>query len=487
MNSDNFYTCCSVYSLTTMADGFLIPAFSRTDSNALFFQDLNYEGILQNFYQFDESSVFSTSFIVPPIPLKIGDFGLIAFVDDEGRLYLENAVQIQESVKAVRVADPFTNLELATFTKNRKLHEDSLIEASAKFSNRPGKRIWVKSEAGMFERHLAGGLRTSSEKVESNSDLISQIEMLETDLQNEGWGAIWMRLWGQSYERFKLVGLANLKFDINGFDHKDALSIFFLISKSDFSEHSHQRLVRSLAVADLGRIDWSQAYHYAFWRYHDLREELLQVGLGKLQEFKANDSSSGNWISIWSTVYGYSAKDEILLEMGVEYVFRRGYISYDMARTLILALCDRPTYFAQCANMVTDWLEYGMRSDNVWARIFLTSFHHNPSEKIVEIGIDWLDSLGGNLTAWGEVWRVLENKVDPTRHTKLALQWLARARRDLREWVDVYFLLFERGDKALYPALAKLGIEWHNGRHGNNANRKRVFQALRYIEAMEGK
>lgn len=481
------FSCTAVASFDESRLGFVVPIFSSLDSNQQFFQDLDLNGIILRFVPSVDVPLHYIQILPPALSAKVGDNGLLGFVDDLGNLDIAIAQELDIILRSKEISSPFTRLEVAAFLKNRSKQRIALADAKKILGTSKRTVEWADREKKTFQSVIDMGAGVTAEPDTKNNELKRTLRNLELDFGSDEWTDNWFRLWGQNFERKKLIGIANLRFDTIGYNNQHALDIFLLISQSRLPERDLDRLLKSIEASDFTEPKWGQAFDRVYWQLYLRRSEILEIGYKKIVETQNPQKVERNWIRVWSLIFRSRKYNPEILKLAVEFVKSSNNINNLIAREVFIPLSNDERFFKQVAKEIIDWTHNNVRSDNVWAMLFSQIYKFFPDDQTTRLGIIWLENLGGNLKAWAYIWRQYESKIERSQHNSLALNWLVRARKDLHEWVDVFMELFDRRDSDISKNLIGLGIEWLSSYQGNQSNRNKVRQTIKYLEAMEGR
>lgn len=478
------YSCVALGSFDQSGRGFVIPLFSFQGSNQTFAQDLDHSGKIIRFIPANEMPLHPIQMHPAPLIVDVGDQGIIGFIDDDENLELGTIDLLAENLRGVSVEDPFTRIELAALLKDRNLQAEALADSAELIDSAQSTIGWVKREVVTFEDVLSfSGFGREEENGEIKSQLWELLSRLEHDQTIEDWGGVWLRLWGQNFERRKLIGLAYLRQDQSKDFGRQEVTIFSSIYDVEHTDEAFERLFRALDRTVLGTPQWIQSFQKILRMRYWEREEILELGIRKVL---GTENAARDWVPLWNAVYPSQDHDDELLRVAVDYVMNTERLSPFVARTLLWNLADEPEYFQIVKGRTREWLLENVRSDNVWAYLFERTYGDVEDPELSSVGLRWLQSLGGNLSAWPKIWRMYRTELTEDESTSLALAWLGRARKDMLSWVKVFMELFENNRETDYPELMRLAEDWLRARVGNVINRRRIGDALKYMENRSG-
>lgn len=483
------FVCTALYSIEKSRSGFLLPAFSAPESNDTFFQDLSIDGRVERFIRVDTANLFHVPMLPPALNVSIGDFGLLAFLDDNGALEIGIPVELARAIEANAVSDPIVRMELASLRADRVMQKRALRDCREKFAGEQRFASWAKREKRLFRKVIQDFSNEKPGVDETEARLNKEFLEIEADLRDKGWTQRWLRLWGQGYERRRLVGIAYLRQDSNISFDADGPEVFRIILDSEWSLEARQRSLDVLKSTPIEASGWFALYMLAYYRSGVLREDVFRVGLGALNNWLSEKNRKGQpqWISLWQFHLRTGQAREEVRHLGVDFIRQVEVITVSVARNVLVPLARNEQSFEFIEDHILNWVAYNVRSDTVWASLFISSYKFGPVNFLHEIGIDWLRDLGGNLTQWIDIWHLYRNRISDEEYVFLGINWLGRARKDMRSWADVYFELFEDFSRMRDERIVQLGVEWMNSRQGNKSNRRKMSQVLEYMHALQSR
>lgn len=480
------FTCVAIASFDESGLGFVVPLFSTHGSNQIFAQDLNADGTIRCFVPTSEMPLYPVQALPPSFKVKIGDNGLLGFIDDDLGLDIGTVTELADCLRGKEISDPFTRIEIAALLRDRKLQKAAVSDCVELVGATSASKRWANIEKQTFSKVNALRDDVRSADVNKYDDLQNDLKELEENEGLKDWSDRWIRIWGQNFKRRSLVGLANLRQDKKLSFNRNHVTIFSLIFDEFPHDDSFERLFTALSRTELSEPRWTQAYQKLFrFRYFE-QSRMRELGVYKVLEVEEPTAFGGNWVTVWNMTFGGYRHRHEMLEKAVIFVERSEKISQYAARVLLVEIASEKEYFQRVREKARDWVLENIRSDNVWALLFEKSFDGRYDEQIFLAGIDWLGNLGGNLSAWHEIWRMYAGELSEKEHTDLALAWLSRARKDMRAWVNVFIEVFEKHRADDIPVLLSLGEAWLRAGYGNAYNRRRVSDARKYLQNRAG-
>lgn len=477
------YTCSALYSISSTKRGFVIPAFNKMGSNDLYFQDLSVHGKVERFLRADTRNLYFVEVLPPALQIVIGELGILAFIDDMGDLQIGSPIHLAHSIDANLVESPVTRIELSSLRGDRQMQKRAIRDCEGKFGGQDRFERWAKREKRLFRRAFEEGAEKEREVDEANRILDAEFLEIEKTLDDPNWPKRWLKLWGKGYDQRKMMGIAYYRQDASITFDVEGPEIFRHILDFERSSEATKRAIRVLADSSLASTSWFFLFIQLYrWNKSSL-EELTELGLTKLKEW--SDQGRGylrNWISVWRYLLTFSQARHDLYALAIDYIKSLKYINASVAESLLTPLSKILDDLDPIEDEIVDWLTSVIRSDTTWATLFLNSFPKIKTTQLYDVGVYWLENLGGNLSQWIHVWHLYENEMDDADYTRIAIEWLGRARKDMHVWVEVYTELHTKFGLVDNLRFIQLGADWIQSLQGNAKNRKRMTQLLKYMK-----
>ena len=473
------YTCTALYSLESSRKGFLFPAFSREGSNELYLQDLSLSGRIISFLLIDTREMYSVNKYPPAIRMRVGEMGLLAFLDDRGELEIGIPSILAASINVAQVNDPFSKLEIASLKGDRQMQRQALSACAERFTDDQTSISWMNREKRLFRKELETPEQSSSSFQDDLFSLERDFSLLEENKVDEEWVRRWLRLWGQGFDRRRLTGIAILRQDSGHHFRDSGLEVFWTILNEGFEPSSAERALNVLQSTKLTNSGWARLYTLLFYRYQKHRRDVEKLAFNKLEEsLKLRDEDTTQWTVVWSLLMRHLLENDKLLSLAVDFLRAHNYIDLSVARTILTPVVRNPRFSKDVADITVDWLRKNVRSETVWVDLFLAYTEYQESEQALELGLHWCKTLGGNLASWKEVWHIYREKIPAHDYGLIGLDWLQRARKDMRSWVEVYVELSKRRSISKEKVFQNLGQHWLDVGYGTTSTRRKMTFAV---------
>lgn len=459
-----------------------MPVFCVQGSNESFVQNLDRNGRVSEFVTVNPATLFRAGVNPPSILLEEGYPGVLAFVDDDNNLFIAQKEVIIDRLAGVTVSNPFVELELAALLSDRQRQIGALEDCQIALSPYRHAIHWTKRELSLFRV-----AEDSADRPAGASEYDDKFEQSFAEIANSfdlhGWPIRWLALWGQNFRRRDLVGLAALRYDQGYSFNRDGPAVFAEMLEFDSSDFVAQRALGMLSDSSTGARDWlALAYKLANRRY-TYRDQIISVAYERLiRDMFAKDVRERVWINVLSFLYWHGFSRDKLWNASVEYVERSSSISSIVAEELIFPLWRAAPYFEPFEAKVARWLISTPRSTVAWSGFYVELVGRQADSHIVELGIKWLERLGGNLSTWVDVWDALEGFVSSSAHRELAFSWLERCKWNMHAWVNTFLKLMESSSLVEKQRLYSLGAAWMQSGYGSLRNRKKIEKATTYLE-----
>jgi hypothetical protein len=481
------YNLVELRQIGTLEYGFCLPVFSKSGSNDAYVQNLDAFGRVADFLPIDISCFPKIEQLPPPLATDIGLLGLLAFQQEGGVLLVMDYDSLREELTGVQISDPFVALEVAALLKSKKLQNAAIQDCKLVLGNGGSITRWANRESKLFRASETMFEKAAKTHEEPQDKFLSDFTKLEKQFGSEDWTETWLKLWSQGYRRNELVGLAAFRLD-QGFDFGyDGARIFHLILEFDKSDFVVAHAIKVLSVARSIDEYWRGLFAQLINNSYKRRKELVEIAYSALERALPDiRAGSRQWVSVWNSVSHYSSERRKSWILAAEFVRSISALNANVAHHLVYPYRNSDEEFEPFFPRTREWILQTSRSTVLWSSLFLSVLERDKSVEVVEKGVEWLGQLGGNLTSWKDVWNAYRGLIDERARRELAFSWLARARWNMRSWVEVFMVLLEGSPPAHRRRLKVLGAQWLEAGYGSVASRKQVQQAIRYLESLKG-
>jgi len=481
------YTLTELVPLADSPRGFIMPIFASSKSNFSYVQNLDVFGSVKNFMRIDEKGNTRLPHSPPPISLDIGDRGILAFVDDDDILHIGNIEQMKKILLSARVESPFIMMEVSSILNNRDMHKSALMECASYLKSESTRKSWMTREKLNF---VSSQIKIPSSKSIEDTDEKLQViyEEILYDLDHEKWNSIWLRLWKQGFDKRKLSDLASLRIDSNRLPGRDGPTIFTEIVDQKFGRQYLDKAINCLELSRLDSEYWIRLYGTVS-RLGASRERMRDVAMRILQlSIDAKSPEPWGWLHLARRINAETRFSESerqrMMEISIQYLERKSYISNEVAETTILPYLDYAHKYRTIFESGYRWATSSQRSTNAWCEIFLKLLEIEPTPELIHVGLEWVQNLGGNVIRWRQVWKRLEKYTDRETHRFIAIAWLRRARWDMGVWIIVFHEVMEDSNAVEKIELLEIANRWIDAGFGNRRSRAKMRQAKDYLEAI---
>lgn len=480
------FNCNALYSIDKSLKGFVIPAFSIAGSNEIFFQDLYVDGRVREFVRVDTSNLFHVPIIPPLLSVSVGEFGLLAFIHDDNCLKIGTPLQLSKSIKVNLVSDPVTRMEIASLLGDKSMQKRALRECRNKFLDQRRFENWVRRETRLFRRVIVDFSKSASGSNDGLQPFDKEFREIEADLQDRNWMPKWLKLWENGYDKRRLVGVAYLRQDHEISFEGDGPEIFRRIAESDFRDGSYERCIKILSSTSLLSNGWYSLYVKLHYIRSDLQDRLKSIGFEALKQHLNACSKSDyyQWILLWHFEYRTSGFRSELANIGISFVKNCGRINVNVVQNIIFPLSRSEREFEFVRPEAVEWLISSFRSDTLWATLFIRAKTNGVDDVLHDCGLKWLYELGGNLNQWKQIWHLYRGYISEEQYIYIGLNWLRRARKDMKIWFEVFLELFENDGLKTSGELLQIGVDWLRSSHGNTVFRREISHIVDYMQSL---
>lgn len=467
------------------SSGFMLPVFSTQHSNQSFVQNLDVSGNVEEFFPLTMD--LKKSDILPPIiEISIGDKGIIAFIDENKNSYIGNILDIREKLKSIEIKNPLLKLELSSFLENSKMFQSALTECSFLFTDSSRFQSWEKREKDTFKSVIA--LRNAPNPEKDNRDVnfrfADEMAILREDMKHEKWANIWSRVWNQSYRRRELIGLAALRRDRNLDLEENDGNVFLLALDEDKSDFIVNRSIDWLNSVQITSQTWINLYYKIYSNIYKRTENFVEIGVSALKNtLKQHKPISQSTVRFFRFIATreYRSRQQVI-DIGME-ILTRSNGSTDVVKYVAYPLIRDKDAFRTFREHTRYWVMNSFASSIMWASLFLKLAEDDFDPDLRDRGIEWLRLAGGNTTIWYDVWHTYDKYISEEQRIELALNWLKRARWDMKAWVKVYSEVFSSSlDHDYRHDLIAIGERWLNGGYGSRKVRTDVRKFVDYMK-----
>ncbi|MAB44576.1 MAG: hypothetical protein CMN67_03970 [Sphingomonadaceae bacterium] len=473
--------------LKVLGDGvpsFAIPIFSKIGSNRSFTHDLDTEGRVVRFIEFDDQ-FFRSAYIpnLPPLKVDLGEFGLFTLVDERDIIFQGNLSDLKAHFEDQCYDNSIIEIEAANLLGDR----DRLSKALGSFR-------WVQNDNAISSKWAAAERRTFSKlrniregtdqrKAEKSSDLEPEFDRLKAFPETDDWSRTWINLWQQDFRRDALVKLAGWRVDAGYEPQRDGALVYIrALEGSRDADYTGKYSLKWLKSAPLSFVNWLKLA-VALWSRKQIRFTFDEVVQSKLEdELASKDFSAPAWRRTWQFAWSRLKREDQLENMADQYfeiIHRLALPDGEM----LLYLLRNPQNIERFYDHAVTWLIMYPRSTLVWADLFIAAFNFERSGALIEVGREWLATQGGATNRWRMIWEMFEPIIGRQEHTELGFDWLFRSRADLRSWTQVYSVIaFRVTDTWRQERLIEISGHWFNIRypwHRDYENMRKITQHLR--------
>lgn len=478
------YSCVSLYSFDSSRKGFVIPAFSLQGSNDIFFQNIGEDGRIEAFVVASTEGLYSVTVLPPAFSLKVGDRGVLAFVDDELMLHIDVRENLAELIDERSSANPITRLEIASLKNDPVLQNMALSDLESLFSSNENYKRWRSREIKFFNKKSLQSFVKSDEQKIFEKKLEEEFSEIETKLDARDWELEWLRLWLQGFDQQRLVGIAFFRQDMSFKFGQFGPEIFSMICKAlPWSKEFAGRCDSILKSSSIGDKSWTWLFVRALSSWGGNRVHLLELAEAKLSQWiQDRRGPSAVWVSLWAILRRNAIERRSIIFIGVDYVLSVESVNSTVAREILVPISKYPDQFSRISHIVEDWIIENKKSNLTWVTLFLRAYQDYHANRLIDVGLEWLSRFGGNINAWASVWRNLKEDIGPDEYFSLGMDWLIRARRDMKSWVSVYLELAQNYRRLDSKLLIFLGEDWIYNCNSNSVSRNNIERALSYIK-----
>jgi len=432
------YFLCGYLSPVDEPPTFLIPIFSRHGSNDCFVQDLTTSGIVKEFQLVKPSLFHSVPLLPPQLSVNVGNEGILAYWLDVGKVTVASASNMAEVLADEDTPpDPFAELEVADLLGDAGRAEAAIEEIADLLPKGSGERWRQRERKALLFRQ---GQKASLPELPPRSANDIEFDALINDPDKKGWVEAWTKLWRENFKRQDLAKVAFWWTDLSPRPSEGQARILILLM------NQNDDLVRKYALEWINRNTLESANWPQLWTtlYHNSppteQPALVRTAITNLAHPKSLSSRYiANWALVWSWCWTRGGDTHQLYDIANLFDSRRQTTSQFYVERVLVALL----YYAPAEQFASDrirqWLDSSMLSNLLWANLYIRLLgKYFSDEPYARMGLKWLNSGGGNMNKWYEVWTSLKDKFGRSLLFSVGMGWLRRSRWDLATWPAVF-------------------------------------------------
>lgn len=450
------YKLLSAFSVTSTSPDqkeIVFPFFSLSESNALFVQCLEKDGVIVGFTQVYLENYFELNCSPLSLFKKIGDLGLIGiFCPSKGTDFVEFTVlKTQASTE-----DNFElsgsigyDLELATLGGNQKNIEKAIVAASLHVTNPYFKKQWAARQRRYSK---SATLQPDFQEI----DLINLTEDLaipDLSMHYNEWIISWKRFLKatRDYARCIDLGIEFLDKNIDNAWTSSEVAIELaklgwpLIFRNDL-EISLLRVLELTAIGeDFDGYYTNNTSNLVFWLLKGrvyVPDNFVEQSFAEFKDhYRWRPSNSAFWCRMWSNFWEMSENGSYpflshghqrftLIDLAHGALlgtdgFSRGINSH-MARTL-----SRFCNIADLRKILLEWLFNTPKALSVWPKVFVSICEHSRFDADLErLALNWLKHNMSPTKAWIQVFVTVQRFAAYESVEALAEAWISRFGHD---------------------------------------------------------
>lgn len=419
------------FRITDRIDGFAIPFFSLTDSNACLTHELNDEGRIERFVHVDPDRYRLLFNRVADISVREGDPGLIGLVVNN-QLIFGTVKDMTRRVADVGSTEdlPFLELELAKFANDSRRIE-SAIEATKNLLEAHHQRSWETNQKATPKSASETGA------VRDPIWLDGQLQALRNHPEQDGWAQEWLLAWQRHPRHERLRELAMWWLSKTHFDRDGYASVLSLMLRYRRHHPSIVDIARDwISSASLSAEGWARVWYRlrtseSGYVLVERGREYLNVNSYRLETGK----EVLEWSKVWRSITQSERLDNFMIGVAVIAFQHTNAKSKIIEKVLLPIVRSEPNQ--EVAALLEDWL-YEASYTTAWAKLYSALARIRPARSSFnELGWNAISTDRLTPRAWALVWRVLARSTPGLEITRAAEQWLGRTEPDTAPWLSV--------------------------------------------------
>lgn len=460
------YFLASVNAYTAVRPCFGIALFSKHQSNRTFAQDLDISGNVRRFLDFDTANFSDAGIIAPPpFSLELGDKGIFVILGTFQIDFLGNIDDLKDHFEEFQYVGTTLEIEAANLLGSYERLKNGLSELGWLSEPRDALKAWREAELSTFKALSKLRKQQADDRETDYSALEKEFSFLTTDPESPEWAKTWLRLWQQSYKRQKLIRIACWRADSGYRPQPDGGAVYRLsLDYANDPNYVAKHCLLWLRLADYWSTDWL-ALATSLFGFKGFREKLVDVALKKLSaNLDEKSFHASAWRRLWQFCWTRLTNESTLLQYAEMYFDRVERISVrdgELLRNVLRSKGSISVFFRH----ISSWLIAYPRNSLTWADLYISAYQFRQTEELFKIGLHWLQEYGGTTNRWSVICKLLQSNISVENRTKMALNWLRRARWDLRSWPSVFCssALAVR-DVSVAQAFLSVGRSWMDQR-----------------------
>ncbi|WP_267348711.1 hypothetical protein [Sphingomonas sp. GM_Shp_2] len=435
----------------------MIPVFSVPGTNQVCVQDLDALGEIRQFLAFDPEHFHSVPVMAPALQKDEGEAGVLAFWSSPFEVLVGTSIELRALIAPISpsLLPDFVALEAATLLEDEQLLVSAAERVAKRIRSTSGRATFVSRAAG--RRALMQHLRERAREEVAEAQK-SSVEDYLSALQSDVSAGDWMNVWRQAirlHNSTRLYDVAMWKLSTDGL--RDYAYLVFNHISSRWAVNKLTEVAAGwLHRHDFDTEQWGQIYRLFF---HRLSADDYPLGLNYLEYSSKEEHDHRSiiaWCEIWSGLWERGFERQTLIELAVS--VQRGVPDNDFL-PLVCAPLIREASQGWAYERMQHWLCFP-NVQSAWVHCFIEFADPAGISEQYEAGLQWLEQMGSGSNQWIKLWEFMRSSMDQATWLGFAHLWLARARKDLKSWPDVFRLLVTEYGSPVTPALRHAARTW---------------------------